>query len=316
MSYILIQIATDDLRAVPITLDAFGVPYDQIVLPAALNLEMVPNSVGAYGLIVVMAQWSSFADGQKLAITTYCTKYQVRLVKLNDIAPDASTGVTTSSTGINGLGRLYFNTAGAALATAAGIQPSAVFGCTGMFYFPGSLIAGQKAATPIMMYTSTTVAAAVINMPSYLQLSFYLPFGYWSINSVLLNHVWFNWGTRGLYQGYRRISFSTQVDDVFLKTETTSFPNGYRATTADMNEAYKWQTNINTRMSKGSRYKLDIVFNGNGVLATANTINSSIQYVNLADSSYEDVDKDFKKPLGTGVSNVCVFEFQFLCLSL
>jgi hypothetical protein len=146
-----------------------------------------------------------------------------------------------------------------------------------------------------------TVAAAIISFPGYQQLSFYVPFGFWSLTSVMLGHVWFNWGTKGFYPGYRRVMFSTHVDDVFLSTAVQEGQPDFRISELDMTAAEKWQTDLNTRMNPGSEYKMDLCFNGNGVFSTVQKSFPSIGPVDLDDLAYVDVDKEFKKPPGTGI---------------
>jgi uncharacterized protein involved in tellurium resistance len=154
---------------------------------------------------------------------------------------------------------------------------------------------------PNSVYTNNTVAAAVISFPNYKQLSFYVPFGFWSLTSLVLGHVWFAWGTRGFFPGYRRIMFSTHVDDVFLATTVQEGQPDYRATESDMIELERWQANINTRMNAGSNFRLDLCFNGNGVFAAVQKKNATIKQVELDDAAYIDVDKEFVKPPGTGI---------------
>ncbi|KAJ3396141.1 hypothetical protein HDV05_003218, partial [Chytridiales sp. JEL 0842] len=103
------------------------------------------------------------------------------------------------------------------------------------------------------------------------------------------------------YPGFRRIVFSAHVDDFFLSTPTQVGQPPFRISAADMDGVQRWQTNINTRMNSGSSFKLDLVFNGNGVYQETSKRIPSVQSVELEPIAYVSVNKDFKKPLGTGI---------------
>lgn len=57
-----------------------------------------------------------------------------------------------------------------------------------------------------------------------------------------------------------------QIDDVFLPTCLYEKTERYRMTSADVTAHMAWQADLNSRLPKGSNVKLDMVFNGNGVL--------------------------------------------------
>jgi hypothetical protein len=317
------MLATDDQVVIPNILKAYGVQYDTVVLPGTLpDLEVTANSVGAYSAVVTSAQlsgaFSPFTDAQASTLTSYLAKYNVRLVKINDI-PDASTGVSGGA-GTATVRKISFTDAGVTIANNGGLRPSLLLETTGLFYHPGVLTNAAQ-ATPIMVFDDQTVAAAIIKQTSYTQLSMYIPFGYWSFNSVMLNHVWFTWATRGLYQGYRRISFTTQIDDLFLTTDTDSMPNGFRINEKDMVLIEQWQADMNKRMNPGSKYVIDFVFNGDGVLDYTSREYYRINGLNSSNifsvrrpigDLYTSADADFIKPLGTGAEVVCIFQVFFL----
>jgi hypothetical protein len=123
----------------------------------------------------------------------------------------------------------------------------------------------------------------------------------WSYTSVFLQHVWINWVTRGLckfhycfecnrssraprywvsanqFEHTRSVEIHFQniilikpadvpkVDDMFLDTDIYS-PNGtkYQVTTDDLDEHIQWMADINTRLTLGSNYFIEIGHNGNG----------------------------------------------------
>ncbi|KAJ3329732.1 hypothetical protein HDU76_007251 [Blyttiomyces sp. JEL0837] len=133
---------------------------------------------------------------------------------------------------------------------------------------------------------------------------------------MILSHIYITWATKGLYQGYRRIQWSAHVDDLFListvtgdggypgqpnstlaKLQTSTGVN-FRVGVKDMDGIYRWQVDYNKRMNPGSDFRLDLCFNGNGVLETSNTNNATLPAP--LDHSDTDVDINFIKPLGSG----------------
>ncbi|KAJ3403122.1 hypothetical protein HDV05_008046 [Chytridiales sp. JEL 0842] len=297
----------DDSLAAVNVLRGYGMPHDVFNVGSGdFNLEVTPNSVGAYSFVVLMASMNDLTASQQTRLRTYLNTYNIRLVKLNDF-PDPATGVSPydgSGTSVNQ--PAYLSPDGAQLAVAAGIQPSILLNTLNLWRIPGR-ITNSALAKPILMlrpagsYPVDTVGAAIITYPFYQQLSFYVPSGSWSLTSMVLGHIWFTWGTRGFYPGYRRIMFSTQVDDFFLSTPTQVGQPLFRINAADMNGVQRWQTNLNTRMNAGSSFKLDIIFNGNGVYMETAKALASIQAVQLDPIAYVSVNKEFKKPLGTGI---------------
>jgi hypothetical protein len=103
--------------------------------------------------------------------------------------------------------------------------------------------------------------------------------------------------------GWRRVYFNTQVDDVHLTTELYS-PAGtsFRTRPADMAAHVTWQTQLNARLSTGSKYFLELAHNGNGDIEAASSLANttckpaqSIDYAEQVDTALE-----FQKPLGSG----------------
>ena len=92
----------------------------------------------------------------------------------------------------------------------------------------------------------------------------------WAPSSNILQHVWINWITRGLYVGFRRIYLNTQVDDMFLETPLYT-PSGqtFRCKPDDLSAHVDWQTTINAKFPAGSEYFIEIGHNGNGDIEAA-----------------------------------------------
>ncbi|KAJ3399032.1 hypothetical protein HDV05_002101, partial [Chytridiales sp. JEL 0842] len=298
---------SDDSLAAVNVLRGYGMPYDLYNVGSGdFDLEVTPDAVGAYSFVVLMAAMNSLTPSQHRRLRVYLSSYNVRLVKLNDY-PDPGTGVSP----YNYLGTaeeqpVYLTAEGADLALAAGVQPSVVLSTFNLWHMPG-VISDPEIAKPVLMFQAgagfpvDTVAAALITYPYYQQLSFYVPSGSWSLTSMVLGHIWFVWGTRGFYPGFRRIMFSAQVDDFFLGTPTQVGQPLFRISAADMMGVQRWQTDLNTRMNAGSNFKLDLIFNGNGVYMETSKAIQNISAVILDPIAYFSVNKEFKKPLGTGI---------------
>lgn len=156
---------------------------------------------------------------------------------------------------------------------------------------------------------STVGSAAVINrIGDRQQMVWFMPFALdWAATSNILQHSWITWITRGLFVGFRRIYFSTQVDDMFLETSVYR-PQGqsYRAKPDDLSFHVSWQAALNAKMPQGSEYFIEIGHNGNGDIEAATDMTSgqsicspnvAIEYADQPNGSPE-----YTKPPGTGVN--------------
>ncbi|KAJ3402432.1 hypothetical protein HDV05_008523, partial [Chytridiales sp. JEL 0842] len=299
-----------DSDSVTDILQGYGTPYDVFIVGSGdLKLEVTADAVGAYSFIVLTGPLKGMPSHLQNEIKEYLIKYNARLVVLND-KPDPASGVDTA----NGAGtaddqRIYFAPNGTNLAVAAGIQTSVALSTAGLFHVPCK-ITNSAVAKAIMLfepnevYTEPTVAAALITFPGYQQLSFYLPFGAWSQTSMMLGHAWFAWASRRFYVGFRRIMFSSHVDDIFLVTKTTAGQPDYRLSDVDLALVHRWQDSVNRRMPPGSSFKLELALNGNGVYYETwkKTDRSAHRPLMFDMSVYENVDKNIKKPRGGGVN--------------
>ncbi|KAI8800588.1 hypothetical protein BJ742DRAFT_764017 [Cladochytrium replicatum] len=218
--------------------------------------------------------------------------------------------------------KLFFNLANAPLA-AAGIQASVPMQTmVNISHYPASIVNATK-AIPIAHFSTNelfpqdTVAAAIIQHDDgRQQMAFYMAFGSWSQTSLLLCHMWFNWGTRGVYQGVRRLHLGIHIDDVFLPTETADSPysttygvglytdrsgaNVYRLTVDDVVNLVSWQDTLNSRLANGSDVRLEFAFNMNGaVMISKLDVDVPISFQGGISTTRNFT---YKKPLGDGVS--------------
>jgi hypothetical protein len=90
-----------------------------------------------------------------------------------------------------------------------------------------------------------------------------------SIAPTMLSHAWIYWMTRGLYLGFRRVYFNTQVDDVFVETELYETNKPYRIKPDDFKEHIAWMKDLNSRLPTGSSYVIELGHNGNGNIEAA-----------------------------------------------
>jgi len=129
----------------------------------------------------------------------------------------------------------------------------------------------------------------------------------WSPASAFLQHAYINWMTRGLHAGYRRIHFSTQIDDVHMQTDLFE-PAGknFRIVGSDLAKHVSWTDDLNSRLPAGSRYVIELAHNGNGNLENATNPQSpgvcAGASLIFTDSRFIDAPYEFVKPPGSGTN--------------
>ncbi|KAI9344673.1 hypothetical protein BDR26DRAFT_857395 [Obelidium mucronatum] len=165
-------------------------------------------------------------------------------------------------------------------------------------------ITNATAVTPVLNFESGGVAAAVIDFGNnQQQMSFFLPCADWSGVCTTIANIWFQWGTRGAYTGLRRIYFTPQIDDVFLKTDgndETGKAVAFRISQADIQGLIAWTPQINSRLPKGSNITIEMAYNGNGIMEYLSRLPTNPGYLIDIDPDLTDTGLDWKKPLGTG----------------
>ncbi|KAJ3189692.1 hypothetical protein HK101_008751 [Irineochytrium annulatum] len=244
---------------------------------------------GPYISTLTPTQWSQ--------LRTYQANYGVRLVALND-QPD---GVYVSRYGgfwgVSDSNNIIVSpVTGVPYTSAAGLTSTWSLPATGLYHTPGTIL-NAAAATEVLQfgvfapdYPVLTSAAVVLSYGNRTQMSFYFPCG----------SIWVQWGTRGLYNGFRRIYFVPQIDDIFLTTDGLDENGkavGFRVSPADINGIISWQSDINARMPKGSDFRLEFAYNGNGILEMSA---DHTDYFLDIDVDLTDTPLDWVKPPGTG----------------
>jgi hypothetical protein len=179
----------------------------------------------------------------------------------------------------------------------------------GLYHYPAS-ITNATLATAIALFGASgsfsagTVAAVINNFGNRQQMVFFIEWASdWSATSNYLQHAFIHWLTRGLYVGYRRVLFNTQVDDMHLSTQIYQKTTSYRLTPTDLNTIVSWRNALVTRLSPGSNYTIEVAHNGNGDIDAATNTYENGQCNPDTAIYYNDIpttDLEFVKPLGTG----------------
>ena len=304
--------------------NGYGIPYSTLVVPqAGTQLPALNTSgVGNYGGILIHGQvaydyggtlgfQSALTADQWNQLYAYQTAYGSRMVHL-DVYPGPLFGTNVVGGCCNtGVDQLLSFTNTAAFAQ-AGLKTGAGISTQGLYHY-GASVADAATTTEIAQFaangqlTSTTTAAVINNFSGRQQMVFFIGWATeWSPTSNVLQHAYITWMTRGLYAGYRRVNFNTQIDDMFLITDVYK-PAGtaFRVRAADMTAHASWVGTVNAKMNPGSFYVPEIGHNGNGNIEQSRTANNGerictpgpIYYPEILDTPLE-----FKKPLGSGTN--------------
>ncbi|KAJ3095132.1 hypothetical protein HDU97_007245 [Phlyctochytrium planicorne] len=289
------------------TADGTGALYSLLVM--TVGSMAADFGGGVFKSVLTDAQWNQ--------IYAYQAKYNVRLVVLNDIPGNAGALGATSRANDNWgtSDEQPITITSADLANKAGLKTSTPLASTGLYHTPGNVVNGTMATSfisfaPSAAFTSVTSAGVIYNFSTTAfpreQMSFFLPFGSWSPTSLILSHIWIQWGTRGTYNGFRRVLMTPTIDDYFLFTEGFDEKGKavtYRTSIPDMDGIQAWQKDINSRLPAGSLMRLELAFNGNGILEAIDRIKTSTSYALSFDPDLTEGKTDLKKePLGSGIT--------------
>ncbi|KAK2629472.1 hypothetical protein QTJ16_000292 [Diplocarpon rosae] len=308
-------------------LDAYGIPFSVLLVPSngtALP-PLVTGGNGQYGGIVVLAELSyeyngtygsALTDEQWTSLFEYQTTFGVRMVRI-DVYPQPQFGVRpadAANTGCcaAGVQQDVFISNTDAFAQ-AGMRVGATMGTDQLYHYPATKEANSTVETIEIagfgtnsIFPSKTTAAVINKIEGREQMVWFISWAAdWSPTSNYLQHAWITWVTRGLYVGFRRVYFSTQVDDMFLSSDLY-FPNNteYRIGTADLDDHVKWTKDINSRLPNGSLYFIEVGHNGNGNIQAA-VVNDTTEICQPDEAIAWDENStalEFQKPLGTGTN--------------
>jgi len=297
-------------------LQGYGIPYQVVTVPSTgASLPALNSSAtnGNFGAIVVLGEVAYDYNGvfqsaltavQWATMYSYQEAFGVRMVRL-DVFPNADFGCTAINGNANDEPIYFTNTTGfptASLKTGTGASMTT----SGLWHYPAT-ITNTTIAWEIARFGTVGTAAVINQIGKRQQMAFFVPFATdWSPTSNFVQHSWIHWATRGLYIGFRRLYFNTQIDDMFLATELYQ-PAGvdFRIRPGDLDAHKAWIPTINAKMPAGSSYFPEIGHNGNGDIETAvlndptNLCNpkDAIEYPEQIDTALE-----FQKPLGSGTN--------------
>ncbi|KAK6348079.1 hypothetical protein TWF718_005897 [Orbilia javanica] len=313
--------------------DTFIVPKEGIDLPALTSNNSDGTITCKYNVIAMHSQlsydygtegWrSALTQAQMNQIYAYQVSCGVRMVHFNiwpgnyafgadAIGGCCNAGDDQNVTLIKAVADERFPSAG---------LNAVPLSLSGLYHVPSKITDTNLTQTtaflefgPNVQYADTTVGGVINTFPDgRSQMAFFCSFGTWSPTSSYLNHIWIHWATHGLYDGYRRVLLSTQIDDVLLGTEAWDTGITYRTTVTDMVIHADWVNDVNTRLAKtnpGSHYMVELGLNGNGNLLQSYDqmqLKTSLSGV-CADPIWYAKDPDttpleFQKVLGTGTDS-------------
>ncbi|ORX79585.1 hypothetical protein BCR32DRAFT_205435 [Anaeromyces robustus] len=316
-------------------LESYGIPYDAFlinntenVLNGNLSLYDEEGNPKYYLVILTSGQLSSItpdgdyasslSDEQWTYLDVYEQTYHIRRITFSD-TPGIVTG--TSIYDVSTWGNSYIqkivgadNEIANEIYKNAGIKKDAPIATNNNFYHTPVLITNSEISTPVFYFEACTeipertVGAAYAKLEDGRErLNFYLPTASWSLDSIVLNHLWIHWGTRTIYNGIRRVTFVPHIDDVFISTSLVSTLDRYdsgngitlnndqfRFSQSDIEDYLKFKKNIIKKMPAGSKFDIDLAFNGNGVLPVEDQLQvDGNRYVEI----------DYVKPMGKGMKN-------------
>ncbi|RDL42047.1 Uncharacterized protein BP5553_02026 [Venustampulla echinocandica] len=307
-------------------LNDHGIPYQLLIVPAeGAALPRLNDSAtqGNYGLVVVLSEisyinnstgqyHSALTDAQWNALYNYQLAFGVRMVRL-DVAPSIATGTASLGTCCS-KGNQTVSISNDKEFTTAGLKTGAGVSTAGLWHYPAN-ITDASIATEFAQFSAaaadgfkTKSTAGVINrINGREQMVFFIGFSTgWSLTSNLLQHAWINWGTRGLYAGYRRAMMSPQIDDMFLETPIFDNPTeNFRLTAEDMEGHLEWLPTLTKKLNAGSDWFLEVGHNGNGNIESVNATDTTNTLCNPGPIEYPDqIDTplEFTKPLGSGTN--------------
>eukprot|EP00123_Amoebidium_parasiticum_P013825 comp22170_c0_seq1/m.32532 comp22170_c0_seq1/g.32532 ORF comp22170_c0_seq1/g.32532 comp22170_c0_seq1/m.32532 type:complete len:798 (-) comp22170_c0_seq1:288-2681(-) len=277
---------------------------------------------------------SSFNGGNWADLRAYAAKYDVRIVCLNS-DPKFVTGVQT------GNGAAEWATVDR---TDFAKRISDVF-CETCFYDMRPDAVDPKPATitnttstiPIMRFTATPnavdaaspVAAVVTKTPQGTEeMHFFfnaaaqendnqlVAHEYTKLN-LALGNMWFQWATRGVYVGMRRLFLQMHVDDWFSSTTVYGTTTTTRLEGKDAEYGAKFADAISSRLPAGSRIYFEPAFNGANYRSGDADKAGSLEYAtrqlcnsyNWVSHTFSHQNLDYLEPSQcNGQSNTCVTE--------
>jgi len=327
MRTLVLSTASGDSEAITLNLNSYGIPFDIIEFSSTKtltgNLTLYnEDKEPKYNLVVVNGgylsyenngTWVSALNAEQWAyLEEYEAKNSVRRVVISE---DISYNPEVKLADPNNWGEtkdkqeLIVETSDEIknIFKDARIKITAPLDVNGIYHTRIS-IENTNTTSPFLYYSDNgekgAVAATITKYSNGREkMSFYFGFGSWSQSSIMLGHLWLTWGTHSLFNGFRRVYFTPHIDDVFLSTELVDVKNNevyteqseeFRTKPYDYEKIVQFQKDVLDIMPEGSFYRVELAFNGNGLL-----LNVDYDYALEVDGERY-VDLEFVKEPGTG----------------
>eukprot|EP00124_Ichthyophonus_hoferi_P002031 Ihof_evm3s125 gene=Ihof_evmTU3s125 len=277
---------SQDQRVPRLLLDGYGTLYD-------IKKSIPDLTMPDYYAIVVSNPMLS--ESELTTLRNYAEKYRVRIAFLNSDLQLA--GICTNSER-HTFKHVVFDANEADLGLADVMNPNGYWNVS----YPAQQAVtvddyDHEKVTPFMRYTDNAhresegpVAAFIYTFPSGRQemhFAFsatanelcngcegilkdqpnFVQTGDYTFLSLALGHVWFQWITRSIYFGERRIVAHVQVDDWFVNSDTYGEPNKvFRLNGTDVEHTVKFVQSLpeKLKLPSGSYIKYEPAFNGVG----------------------------------------------------
>jgi len=285
--------------AIELNFNSYGIPYDMIEFtssdPFTGNLSLYDeDNDPKYNLIVINGgyllydlngDWVSALDEKQWELLNdYEAKNNVRRIVISDdvstredctIEDESHWGDTKEDQPLiadksDEIQKIFND---------AGVKINAPLNVDNIYHLRVKIL-NSSTTKPLFYYSDNGKKGAVAATVSKYNdgrevMSFFFGFGSWHQSSVIVNHIWLTWGFRNLYNGFRRVYFTPHIDDVFLSTELvdvahnkeySKYSEEFRTSPLDYQKIAQFQKDILKDMPEGSFYRVELAFNGNGML--------------------------------------------------
>jgi len=283
---------------ITLNLNAYGIPYDLIEFsPSSLlqgNLTLYDNDEPKYNMVIlnggdllfeVDGLWISALSVEQWAyLEEYESKNSIRRIVISE---DVSSNPDVELYDPNNWGSslekqdlvVEESAEVKAIFNEARVKITAPLNVNSIYHTRVKIV-NEETTTPFLYYADSNgekgpVAAILTKYENGREImSFFFGLGSWHQTSIILNHLWLTWGTRSLFNGFRRVYFTPHIDDIFLSTELVDIKNKildggeeeYRTTPSDFQKIAQFQKDVLDIMPEGSFYRVELAFNGNGIL--------------------------------------------------
>ena len=338
MKTLVLSTTNTESEAITLNLNSYGIPYDIIEFSDSNKLEgnltlYNENSEPKYNLVVVNGGYLSYPSGDMWVSAlsaeqwAYLNEYEARNgVRRVVISEDISYNPEIALDDPNNWGEskdkqdLIVESSDEVknLFNEARIKITAPLDVNGIYHNRVKIV-NTNTTQPFLYYDDNGSKGAIAATISKFEdgrekMSFFFGFGSWSQSSIMLGHLWLTWGTHSLFNGFRRVYFTPHIDDVFLSTELvdlknnevyTEFSEEFRTKQSDYEKIAQFQKDVLDIMPEGSFYRVELAFNGNGMLLNVNYDDA------LEVDGERYVDLEFVKEPGTGEKRWPKENYQF-----